>query len=156
MQKVRVMWFRIGVALHSEQVPLSCTGNVYLCVQLVSGDKQFKSQLIIHPAKNGELGDLCLTLSAYSGRREKSCVWLCHRQTKESLWTLGSAESYLSHMVNNDWFFAVSYFSKHRMVVDGLENKRLGIFLNYHCFFFRSIEPWWSWIVNVPKLRPMK
>lgn len=59
-------------------------------------------------------------------RQKGKCRWLALSQTKESLWIYGSYEFYLSHMVKDDWFFAVSHFPEHKIVVAGVGKQKLG------------------------------
>ena len=80
---------------------VSVIGNVHLCVSFVSGVKVLIS--VNCSSKYREFGNLCLTLSACSGRREKVCVWTCHRQTTVSHESYGSPEKeqtvYFTHII---------------------------------------------------------
>lgn len=105
-------------------------GNAHLCVSFVSEVKVLIS--VNCSSKYREFGNLCLTLSACSGRREKVCVWACHRQTRVSHESYGSPEkeqtaSYPHHMGRSGWYFVASHDPEHRMVVlEGVEKQKVG------------------------------
>lgn len=113
---------------------ICCTGNFYLSVQLVSGNKQLESQssfirqrmwslaICVWPCQpiqeEGKTSVFCFV----TGKQGTSCESY-GRKFRERV----ESKSYLSHMVKGGWFFAVSYFPEPKMVVaEGVGKPKVG------------------------------